>query len=124
MTSATSEIRNSLSCVGRVSPPPFAFGQRRGRLFRLVRNQPSASVPEARAFLHVVQTILASSQPVYIHCAQGHGRSAIVVAAVLIAKGLASDVESAERLIRERRPSVKLNRRQREFVRANTEVQS
>lgn len=79
-----------------------------------------AGVPERQAFLDVVQAIVASSECTYIHCAQGHGRSAIVMAAVLIAKGLAADVESAERQIRERRPGVKLNRRQQKFVRAAT----
>jgi protein-tyrosine phosphatase len=52
---------------------------------------------------------------VYIHCAQGRGRSAAVAAAVLIAQGVAADVAEAERLIsRSRR--VRLNAAQRAWV--------
>jgi hypothetical protein len=52
---------------------------------------------------------------VYIHCAQGRGRSAAVAAAVLIAQGSAADVAEAERLIaRSRR--VRMNAVQRAWV--------
>jgi hypothetical protein len=53
---------------------------------------------------------------VYVHCALGHGRSASVVAAYLVASGQARDVEEAEAFLRERRPQVKLTPAQRESV--------
>lgn len=47
--------------------------------------------------------------PVYIHCAFGHGRSVSVACAVLVALGLADDWKSAEKIIREKRPFIKMN---------------
>jgi hypothetical protein len=50
---------------------------------------------------------------VYVHCALGHGRSATVAAAYLIAVGLAPDPKAAVKHLRELRPGVRLNRAQR-----------
>jgi len=49
---------------------------------------------------------------IYVHCAHGHGRSATVAGAVLIASGAASDAPGAVRLMQAARPRVRLNRRQ------------
>lgn len=58
---------------------------------------------------------------VYVHCALGHGRSATVIAAFLLAAGLARSVEEAVAFIREKRSGIDLNREQvkalREFER-------
>lgn len=43
---------------------------------------------------------LAAERSVYIHCAHGHGRSATVLAALLIATGQASTVEEAVEIMR------------------------
>ncbi|KAK9127766.1 hypothetical protein Syun_016563 [Stephania yunnanensis] len=51
----------------------------------------------------------AQKQPVFIHCAFGHGRSVTVTCALLVALGVAEDWKSAERIIRERRPCIRLN---------------
>ncbi|WOK92863.1 hypothetical protein Cni_G01555 [Canna indica] len=47
--------------------------------------------------------------PVYIHCAFGHGRSVCVMCAALVALGLAEDWKAAEKIIREKRPYIKMN---------------
>jgi hypothetical protein len=49
---------------------------------------------------------------VYVHCAHGHGRSATVAGAVLIASGAARDASDAVRVMQAARPRVRLNRRQ------------
>lgn len=54
--------------------------------------------------------------PVFIHCAQGRGRSVAVAAAALIARGLAGNADEAEALIAKSRPSVRLNPAQRSWV--------
>ena len=56
----------------------------------------------------VLARIEASDGPVYIHCALGHGRSALVAAAVLLRRGVVGDVGAAEAHLRERRPGVRL----------------
>lgn len=47
-----------------------------------------------------VQRELAEGRSVYIHCAHGHGRSATVLAAVLIATGQSATAEQAVALMR------------------------
>jgi len=63
-----------------------------------------------------IQQRLARGRRVLVHCAAGHGRSATVMACVLIARGLAADADSAERLMQSARPLVSLNRTQRWIV--------
>jgi protein-tyrosine phosphatase len=81
-----------------------------------------ALTPSDSIARQAIDRIARSDGPVYIHCAQGHGRSAAFAAAVLIRRGLARDVEEAERLLVTKRPGVRLNRRQREFVRRVTQT--
>lgn len=52
-------------------------------------------------------------RPILVHCAHGHGRSATVLGAILLAEGLAASVEEAEGLMRAVRPRVGFNSRQR-----------
>ena len=54
----------------------------------------------------------AAGRPVLVHCAHGHGRSATVLAAILIAEGRVQGVAEAEALMKKERPWVRLNRRQ------------
>lgn len=51
--------------------------------------------------------------PVYVHCALGHGRSATVVAAWLVATGRAPDAAAATTALRRVRPGVRLGAHQR-----------
>ncbi|CAA7400221.1 unnamed protein product [Spirodela intermedia] len=51
----------------------------------------------------------AQNNPVYIHCAFGHGRSVCVMCALLVALGAADDWKAAERMIMERRPFIQMN---------------
>ena len=53
---------------------------------------------------------------VYVHCAMGHGRSATVVIAHLLATGAEADVSAAERRLAALRPRVRLRRRQRRLL--------
>jgi hypothetical protein len=54
---------------------------------------------------------------VFVHCAAGHGRSAMVVAAYLMAIGEASRTSEAIRLLRGRRPCVHLTKHQKQVLR-------
>jgi protein-tyrosine phosphatase len=56
--------------------------------------------------------------PVFIHCAAGHGRTGMFAASVLVARGLASDVAAAIKMLRAVRPGIRLNPAQRQRVEA------
>src|SRR5262249_16782490 len=75
------------------------------------------TAPQEQAFRAALTTIVASPGPVYLHCAMGHGRSATLAAAVLLTRGLASDVAQAEKMLRGVRPGVRLKPVQRELLR-------
>lgn len=74
------------------------------------------AVPEPEAFGNAVREIAACEGVVYIHCALGHGRSALMAAAVLMACGVAASPEEALAQMKTARPRVRLNREQWEFL--------
>lgn len=77
--------------------------------------------PEAREIERAVQWIAArreEGRSVYVHCAFGRGRSAMVCAAALIELGAASDPERAIALLRRARPSVSVRGDQRRALEA------
>lgn len=53
---------------------------------------------------------------VYVHCAHGHGRSATIVGAILIATGVVDTVDQAIKCMTKQRPLVRLNSRQRDAL--------
>ncbi|APR83674.1 Ser/Thr and Tyr protein phosphatase (dual specificity) [Minicystis rosea] len=61
---------------------------------------------------------LGDRRGIFLHCASGHGRSATVAAALLIARGVAADVEQAEAHLQRARPGIRLRAEQRQRVRA------
>jgi protein-tyrosine phosphatase len=75
-----------------------------------------ALVPAERPLRELVERIAAWPGTVYIHCALGHGRSALVAAAVLLKRQLAADAQRAEALIRQVRPTVRLTPSQRRLL--------
>jgi len=79
-----------------------------------------AHVTNEATFAEAVQHVAALEGTLYVHCAQGHGRSAALVAAVMIARGLAADVEEAERRMIEARPGVGLKAVQKALVKKVT----
>jgi len=91
----------------------------RERRYVCVPTLDAAATDEA-SFRAALDAIVVAEGPVYVHCAQGHGRSATLVAALLIRRGHARDVEEAEALLVKLRPGVGLYSRQRELVRRVT----
>ena len=53
---------------------------------------------------------------VYIHCAQGHGRTGFFACALLLRRGLAATAAEAEARVVAARPGVKLRQAQRAFL--------
>lgn len=75
-----------------------------------------ASVPSPADFCAMLDRLEHEERGMFVHCAFGHGRSAMLVAALLVRRGLASDVADAERQMRARRPRVGLKGVQRAYV--------
>jgi len=50
--------------------------------------------------------------PVFVHCALGHGRSALVVAGFLLKQGIVNDVKEAVAFIKTKRPGIGLHPKQ------------
>jgi protein-tyrosine phosphatase len=75
-----------------------------------------ATAPDAAGLKAVVRRVDEHRGKVYIHCASGHGRASTVAAALLLARGLAADVDGAEALLRRARPGVRLQRVQRALL--------
>lgn len=75
-----------------------------------------AHVPDAAQWDALVAEVAASDAIIFVHCAAGHGRSAAFLAAVLIHRGLARDVDEAERMIQRARPSIRIRSAQRALV--------
>jgi len=53
-----------------------------------------------------------SGRPVLVHCAHGHGRSLVLMCAILVVTGLAGDFVEAYKIVKAARPKVRLNSRQ------------
>ena len=68
-----------------------------------------------------VEFIRSAQTPVYVHCALGHGRSASVVAAYLIACQKVQGVDEAETFLAKIRPQVGLTAQQKQSVQAYLE---
>jgi protein-tyrosine phosphatase len=73
-------------------------------------------VPAEQDCAKLVQEIAAHRGPVYVHCAQGHGRSALVVGAVLLHRGLALSASDAEAKMKSVRPGVSMSFAQRRLL--------
>lgn len=71
------------------------------------------SARSAKEIRGLATEILSMPKPVLIHCAQGHGRTGLVAAAVLLVSGSANSVEEAIKMVRAVRPGVGLNSAQR-----------
>ncbi len=73
-------------------------------------------VPDAADFRRLTRELASVAEPIYVHCGSGLGRSATVVAALLILRGLEPDADRAERRLRRIRPRVYLHPAQRQLV--------
>ena len=81
------------------------------------------SVPDELEAVDLIRRIcLLGEGVVYIHCAEGHGRTATVAALLLGALGVADSPVAALEQIVQARPSVRLARCQRAFVERHWEI--
>jgi protein-tyrosine phosphatase len=71
-----------------------------------------ASIPGEEALRGLIETVAAWRGRTYLHCALGHGRSAMVAAGVLVKRGIAENVRQAVKIVRQARPGARLKRPQ------------
>jgi protein-tyrosine phosphatase len=77
-------------------------------------------VPGDRPFRELIEQLVLWQGNMYIHCALGHGRSATVAAALLVAKKLAENGAQAEAAIASKRPQIGLTKVQRHLLKRVT----
>jgi protein-tyrosine phosphatase len=93
-------------------PKPRGLGNRRYRCLPILNR----FAPTAEALEPLIRDLAADPAPMLIHCIAGKGRSATVAAAVLIARGQATDAADAERQLQASRPGVHLHPSQKRVV--------
>jgi protein-tyrosine phosphatase len=94
-----------------VEPPELRSGRRYVSVPAL-----DASAPSVAALADAVQSIGTYQGNIYVHCAAGHGRSAMAMAVLLVARGVARDIDHAVTLMRAKRPRVRLRTTQRKVA--------
>ena len=75
-----------------------------------------SSAPDTGALCALLVRLQRDPRGIYVHCAFGHGRSAAVAAALLLARGVVHNLDDAEAMMKRVRPRVRLNGIQRETV--------
>jgi protein-tyrosine phosphatase len=75
-----------------------------------------ASVPRVAELVEAIARVAQFEGNIYVHCAAGHGRSAMAMGVLLVVRGVARDLEHAEQLMRQVRPRVKLRTTQRKVA--------
>lgn len=69
-----------------------------------------------QAAILAVKDAVNSGRTVYFHCSGGRNRTGTVATGVLLELGLASSVEEAERLAKEKRPDINIKPEMREVL--------
>lgn len=75
-----------------------------------------AMPPTVDRFSEAVRRAAECAGVVFVHCAQGHGRGGLFIAAILLTRGLANSPEEAVHMVRAVRPGVRLKPGQRKFL--------
>lgn len=75
------------------------------------------AVADIQAGVEWVEQQRARGRRVYVYCTHGHGRSAAMAAALLLAAGEAPSAEAALRRVKQARPGASPNGRQRDQLR-------
>jgi protein-tyrosine phosphatase len=99
---------------------PAPRGLTAGRSYRCLPTL-DALVPHDPDVENLAAEVASWPGVVYVHCALGHGRSALLAAAVVLRRGLAATPREAEALLRQARPAVRLKPAQRRLLQRLTE---
>ena len=89
---------------------------REGRQYVCVPTMDGSVPPDVDAFQTVMDTVVSYDGTIYIHCAYGHGRAALMGAATLVGKGIAANTEEAYSMMKQKRPGIRPNRMQSSWL--------
>ena len=103
------------SVVDLTAEFPESSHIRQGRNYRAFPILDGSS-PTPEVLEQVAREIMDLPGDVYIHCAEGHGRTALVATSLLLARGDARSADEAVALVLERRPLARMNASQRKVV--------
>ncbi len=78
-------------------------------------------VPSVEQLLDWARAINSAPPPIFIHCAEGHGRTGLMAALLLLVKGQAESAAEAVQLVQSKRPLVRLSKRQFQLLDAAVE---
>jgi protein-tyrosine phosphatase len=81
-----------------------------------------ASVPKPSQLADVIAEILPYPGNIYVHCAAGHGRSAMAMAVLMVARGVASELDQAIAMMTAARTRVRLRTTQRRIALAAIDI--
>ena len=88
---------------------------------RIARAQPvldGAVPPDLDAYVRLVREVAADAGEVLVHCDSGRGRAPMLAAALLVARGIAPDRDTAVAVVRAARPVASPTRNELEFLAA------
>jgi protein-tyrosine phosphatase len=74
------------------------------------------ALPSSAAFASIATNVARSEGRLFVHCGAGHGRGAIMAAAILLCRGAAKSVPEAVSMLKAARPRVRLGRSQHLFL--------
>ncbi len=72
-----------------------------------------ASAPNPEILTDFVKKLSRINNTIYIHCAEGHGRTGLVATLLLVAKGKADTFQEAYEILKNKRPLIRLKRIQK-----------
>jgi protein-tyrosine phosphatase len=75
-----------------------------------------SSVPKLVDLTKTLNVLAKHQGTIYIHCAEGHGRTGLVASAFLLHSGFVHDAEAAVKMVKDKRPRVQLCSKQLEML--------
>jgi len=72
--------------------------------------------PQLEPFQCFARELAESEERLFIHCAQGHGRTGMLAVALLLERGSSDSVEQALNMLQACRPKLRVNSAQRRFL--------
>jgi len=106
------EVRLVVDLTAEFREPPGIIARCEYHSFPIL----DATAPDCAKLLAFIVSL--PDAPMYIHCAQGHGRTGLFTMAFLLARGHSTTLNGARNLVLSARPGVRLNGEQECFIRA------